>query len=226
MQQHYLAIDLGASSGRAVVGTLDGDEMRMQEVHRFETPTIEANGHMYWDLESLWGAIQQGVANAFACESSLRSISIDSWAVDYVPLDRNGKPLRNAYCYRDPRAAGCLEQAVRLAGGADALYAQTGIQFLTFNTLPQVMADLRDEADVVQKTATRLFIAEYFLYRLSGSMVAEATMASTSQLVDASTGQWSQQLISAIGDDSRRWPSIVQCGTNQTSTGRNGSAGD
>ncbi len=129
------------------------------------------------------------------------------------PLGSDGKALRNAYCYRDPRTAGCLDEAVKHAGGADVLYAQTGIQFLPFNTLPQVIADLRDEPDVVRQTATRLFIAEYFLYQLSGSMVAEATMASTSQLVDATTGRWSSTLIGAIGDDDRRWPRIVPCGT-------------
>ena len=213
MKQNYLAIDLGASSGRAVVGTLDGDAMRMQEVHRFTTPIIDANGHLYWDIEQLWTEIQLGVANAFACDGMLRSVSIDSWAVDYVPLGNDGKALRDAYCYRDPRTEGCLDEAVKIAGGADVLYAQTGIQFLPFNTLPQVIADLRDEADVVQQTATRLFIAEYFLYRLSGNMIAEATMASTSQLVDVTTGQWSSTLIAAIGDDRHRWPRIVECGT-------------
>ena len=209
----YLAFDLGASSGRAVIGTLDGSVMQMEEVHRFRTPMIEENGHLYWDIESLWADFRVALVKTFAAVANLRSISVDSWAVDYVPLDGDGNALRNPYCYRDPRTAGRLDTAIRLAGGADALYERTGIQFLRFNTLPQVIADIEDEPEVVRATATRLLIAEYFLYRLSGRMVAEATMASTTQLVDAHTGQWASSLISAIGDDEKRWPPIVPCGT-------------
>ncbi|MEO5818291.1 MAG: rhamnulokinase family protein [Gemmatimonadaceae bacterium] len=209
----FLAIDLGASSGRAVLGTLDGSMMRMEEIHRFRTPLIEEHGHLYWDIEAIWADIRTAVANAFDADGQLLSISVDSWAVDYVPLDANGRALRNPYCYRDPRTSGRLETAIRLAGGADALYDRTGIQFLPFNTLPQVIADLEDEPELVRVTATRLLIAEYFLYRLSGRMVAEATMASTTQLVEARTGEWATSLIAAIGDDAKRWPTIVPCGT-------------
>jgi rhamnulokinase len=209
----YLAIDLGASSGRAVIGTLEGSVMRMEEIHRFSTPILEENGHLYWDVDALWSDIRAAVTKAIAAISDLRSVSVDSWAVDYVPLDANGNALRNPYCYRDPRTAGRLDTAIRLAGGPDALYDRTGIQFLPFNTLPQVIADIEDEPDLVRTTATRLLIAEYFLYRLSGRKVAEPTMASTTQLVDARTGEWSTELIDAIGDNIDRWPPIVPCGT-------------
>ena len=209
----YLAIDLGASSGRAVIGTLDGSVMRMHEIHRFPTPMIERDGHLYWDIEAMWREIESAVAKAFEIGRPLRSISVDSWAVDYVPLDANGAALRNPYSYRDPRTAGRLEVAVNLAGGSDALYGRTGIQFLPFNTICQVVADIADEPEVVSQTATRLLIAEYFLYRLSGRRVAEATNASTTQLVDARTGEWASDLLAAIGDDARRWPEIVPPGT-------------
>ena len=209
----YLAIDLGASSGRMVVGWLDGDVMRMEEIHRFTTPMVERGAHLYWDVESIWTEIRAGIAKAFADGHALKSISVDSWAVDYVPLDMHGVALRDPYSYRDPRTTGRMEVAIGCAGGADALYARTGIQFLPFNTLPQVVADLADEPNVVQQTVTRLFIAEYFLYRLSGRRVAESTMASTTQLVDVRTGAWATDLIAAIGDDSSRWPRIVSCGT-------------
>ena len=209
----YLAIDLGASSGRLVVGTLDGGVMRMEEVHRFATPMVERGTHLHWDIESMWGEIRDGIAKAFARGHVLRSISVDSWAVDYVPLDLHGVALRDPYSYRDTRTAGCLDVAIECAGGADSLYARTGIQFLPFNTLPQIVADLRDEPGLVRQTITRLFIAEYFLYRLSGERVAESTIASTSQLVDASTRSWATHLIAAIGDDVFRWPRIVPCGT-------------
>ena len=209
----YLAIDLGASSGRVVLGTLDGDVMRLEEIHRFQTPLVERGAHLYWDTEAMWADIRLSLARAFESGAAIRSVSVDSWAVDYVPLDLHGAALRRPYSYRDPRTAGRMATAMELAGGADALYDRTGIQFLELNTLPQVVADIRDEPGCVWETATRLLIAEYFLYRLSGVKVAEATMASTTQLVDARTGEWAPELIQAIGDDRNRWPRIVPPGT-------------
>jgi rhamnulokinase len=209
----YLAIDLGASSGRVVLGTLDGDVMQLEELHRFTTPLVERNRHLYWDVETMWAEILFALAKSFDTGVSIRSVSVDSWAVDYVPLDLHGTALRRPYSYRDTRTAGRMATAIELAGGADALYDRTGIQFLELNTLPQIVADVRDEPGIVWETATRLLIAEYFLFRLSGVQVAEATMASTTQLVDARTGEWSLELIEAIGDDPRRWPRIVAPGT-------------
>ncbi|MDB4881792.1 MAG: Carbohydrate kinase [Gemmatimonadetes bacterium] len=209
----YLAIDLGASSGRAVIGTLDGAVMRTQEIHRFRTPLLERNRHLYWDIDAMWSDIRIAVLKAIGTGRRLRSISVDSWAVDYVPLDLHGAAIRRPYSYRDPRTAGRMEAAIEIAGGAEVLYDRTGIQFLPFNTLPQVIADIQDEPGLVWETAKRLTIAEYFLYRLSGRMVAEATMASTTQLVDARTGAWAADLLAAIGDDALRWPEIVPPGT-------------
>jgi len=209
----YLAIDLGASSGRVVLGMLVDGVMEIEELHRFTTPLLERNRHLYWDVETMWAEIRFALAKSFDTGVAIRSISVDSWAVDYVPLDLHGNALRRPYSYRDPRTAGRLVTAIELAGGAEALYDRTGIQFLELNTLPQVIADIRDEPGVVWETAMRLLIAEYFLYRLCGEQVAEATMASTTQLVDARSGEWSAELIAAIGDDLRRWPRIVPPGT-------------
>lgn len=208
----YLAIDLGASSGRAVVGTLDGARMRMDEVHRFRTPLIEESGHLYWDVEALFTEVQRSLIGAAVATPHLRSVSIDSWAVDYVPLGADGQPLRRPYSYRDPRTKGRLEQVVSQIG-ADTLYSATGIQFLPFNTLPQVVADLADEPHLVARTATRLLIADFLLYRLSGEAFAERTMASTTQLYDVRAGDWARSLIQAIGDDPARWPRLVDPGT-------------
>jgi rhamnulokinase len=209
----YLAVDLGASSGRVVLGTLEGDVMHLEELHRFVTPLVEDDGHLYWDIERMWDDIRLGVARGLVHGRTIRSISVDSWAVDYVPLDTLGAPLRRPYSYRDPRTTGRMERAIELAGGREALYDRTGIQFLSLNTLPQVIADIEDEPEITRRTATRLLIAEYFLYRLSGQQVAEATNASTTQLVDVRTGTWSRELIRAIVDDAWRWPRIVPPGT-------------
>jgi rhamnulokinase len=212
----YLAFDLGASSGRAVVGTLvgEGDAARMttREVHRFRTPLVDEAGHLRWDHEALWAEVRAGLARALEVAPELRSVSVDSWAVDYVPLGADGEPLRKPYAYRDPRVRGRLD-AFAECFGADALYARTGIQFLPFNTLPQVLADVDEEPELVARTATRLLIADWLLHRFSGVAVCERTMASTTQLMDAHTGAWSEALIRAAGDDPGRWPPIVAPGT-------------
>jgi rhamnulokinase len=211
-QPSYLAIDLGASSGRAVVGTLDGMRMHMQEVHRFRTPIVEEHGHLYWGIEALWRDVCTAIEKALYVAPALRSLSIDSWAVDYVPLAADGSALRRPFAYRDARTAGRLEEVVALLG-ADALYARTGTQFLPFNTLPQVVADLVDEPEVVTRTHARLLIADYLLYRLSGVLVAERTMASTTQLYDVAARTWASDVIEAIGDSPLRWPRLAEPGT-------------
>jgi rhamnulokinase len=209
----YLAVDLGASSGRVVLGTLEGDVMHLEELHRFVTPLVEEGGHLYWDIERMWDEIRLGVARGLMHGRAIRSISVDSWAVDYVPLDTAGEPLRRPYSYRDPRTTGRMERAIELMGGRGALYERTGIQFLSLNTLPQVLADIEDEPELARRAATRLLIAEYFLYRLSGEQVAEVTNASTTQVMDVRTRAWSREVIRSIVDDAWRWPSIVPPGT-------------
>src|SRR5216110_818485 len=173
---------------------------------------IEEAGHLYWQVDALWADLRTALATALDMAPTLQSVSVDSWAVDYVPLGADGAPLRLPYAYRDPRTRGRLAEVFRRIA-ADRLYAVTGIQFLDFNTLPQIVSDLIDEPDVVARTETRLLIADYFLYRLSGRPVAERTMASTTQLFDVRAGLWSREVIRAAGDDPARWQTIVNSGT-------------
>ena len=209
----YLAVDLGASSGRGRARHARGRRDAMPEVHRFRTPLVEDGGHLYWDVEALWREIQLALHLALDQTPLLRSVSVDSWAVDYQPLDASGRPTRRPYAYRDTRTHGQMHDALSRAGGAAAVYARTGIQLLPFNTLVQVVADLDDEPELVARTATRLLLADYFLYRLSGLAVAERTIASSTQLVDATSGLWAKDLIHALGDDPARWAPIVAPGT-------------
>jgi rhamnulokinase len=208
----FLAIDLGASSGRAIVGEFDDRRMTMHEVHRFPTPLIEDQEQLFWGIEELWEEVQRSLDEALRVAPEIRAVSIDSWAVDYVPLDMRGMALRRAYSYRDPRTKGRLERILQRID-SDSLYAVTGTQFLPFNTLSQVVADIEDEPEVVSRTAARLFIADYLLYRLSGVIAVERTMASTSQLYDVRSGTWSKELVHLVGDDWSRWPRIVDSGT-------------
>src|SRR5690606_34829040 len=186
---HYLAFDLGASSGRAILGTLDGGRMRLDELHRFATPLVERDGHLFWDLEAIWRELRAGLRLALAAAPGLRSLSVNAWGVDYVVLDAAGRPLRDAYCYRDPRHAGQMDRAFAAAGRA-AIYEATGIQFMEINTLYQWMADHAQEPALAARTAQRLLMADYFNHRFGGRPVAEISLASTTGAMDVRTQQW------------------------------------
>jgi rhamnulokinase len=209
---HYLAFDLGASSGRAVLGSLDGEVMRMDEVHRFTTPVLERDGHLFWDIEALWADLRTGLRHAFDAAPDIRSLSVDSWAVDYVPLGTDGEPLRLPYCYRDPRTDGVMARAFETLP-REAIYRRTGIQFLPFNTLFQLLADQAQAPDLLRQTRTHLLFADYFNHRFGGRPAIERTMASTTQLVDGRSGDWSAALFDAFGLDRSAWPEIVEAGT-------------
>lgn len=208
----YLAFDLGASSGRAVLGTLGEGVMRMEEVHRFPTPIIEQDEHLFWDIDALWDDLQIGLRNALDVAPGLRSLSVDSWAVDYVPLDEDGEAVRLPYCYRDARMEGMMDRAFETLSPS-AIYGRTGIQFLPFNTLFQLLADKRDDPAAVRRTRNHLLIADYFNYRFSGRLAIERTNASTTQLVDVRSQDWDTPLFSAFGLDAEAWPPIVSAGS-------------
>jgi rhamnulokinase len=205
---HFLAVDLGASSGRALLGTLRDGRMEMEAVHRFETPMVEAGDRLYWDLEALEAEVEAGVQKGLDAAPALRSVSVDSWAVDTVPLDADGRPLRDPYCYRDPRTQTVMDD-VLTAELRTEIYDTTGIQFLPINTLYQVLADQRMEPELAERTALRLPIADYLHYRLCGEAVAERSMASTTQLLDVRTGDWATGLMERLGIDPDTWPRVV-----------------
>jgi len=207
-----LAFDLGASTGRAVLGTIAGDRVSMEVVHRFDTPVVERSGHLYWDVEALWAELEHGLSAARQAAPGLRSLSVDSWAVDYVPIDVAGNPLRLPFCYRDPRTTGVMERAFERLP-ADLIYAHTGIQFLPFNTLFQLLADQRDDPAGMECVHCYLPIADYFNFRFSGRAVVELSMASTTQLLDARGRQWCPAIFAAFGLDRGQWPSVAPSGT-------------
>lgn len=208
----YLAFDLGAASSRAILGSFDGTSMQVKELHRFTTPLIEEGERLYWDLDVLWREVCQSLEHAQRTVSSLRSVSVDSWGVDYVPLDRDGRPVRKAHCYRDPRTLGMQEKLKRRIPAAE-IYATTGIQPMEINTLYQVCADREQDPVLYERTVMRLMMADYFNYRLSGRAVAEVSLASTTQLMDARSRAWSSELMRALDIPPGSWPEIVPSGT-------------
>ncbi|MDE2730526.1 MAG: rhamnulokinase [Bacteroidota bacterium] len=208
----YLALDLGASSGRAILGYFDSGRMRMEEVHRFRTPTITEGKRLYWDLASVWEGLQEGLNRAVAKAPKLRSLSVDSWGVDYVPLDAYLRPLRRAHLYRDSRTQDMAEIADERMP-RDDLYACTGVMPLSINTLYQVLADQQHTPELFRQTYSRLLIADYFNWRFCGRPVAEVSLASTTQLLDPGLLDWSRPAMDVMGIDVTTWPKVVPSGT-------------
>lgn len=208
----HLAIDLGASSGRAVIGRFDGSRMEMQEVHRWATPIEVEEERLYWDLDTVWSSMQEGLAIALEKAPDLCSLSVDSWGVDYVPMDSAMQPLRRAHAYRDPRSA--LGEALawqRIA--REDLYGMTGVASHPINTLFQVLADEQMTSQSYSATCCRLLIADYMNWRFCDRPVAEASLASTTQLLSANSRSWSIEAMQALQIDPVTWPRVVPSGT-------------
>ena len=206
----YLAFDLGASTSRALLGTLIGPELKLNELHRFTTPVLEIGDHLFWDIDAIWVELRTGLEGARAAAPGLSSLSVDSWAVDYVSLDASGTPIRNPHCYRDSRTEGVMQRAFEVVPASE-IYSVTGIQFLPFNTLFQVLADAPDEG--YDGAVFHLPIADYFNYRFSGRRAIEVSMASTTQLMDVSDKQWSASLMEKFELEISQWPVIIPSGT-------------
>lgn len=194
MRNYYLAIDIGASSGRHILGHMEDGKMRIQEVYRFENGMQERQGHLHWDLAHLFDEILCGMEKCKEQGTVPTSLSIDTWAVDYVLLDKEGQPLGNAYGYRDSRTDG-MDEAVYEAIPEQELYARTGIQKQSFNTVYQLMADKRLSPGILDQSETFLMLPDYFQYLLTGVKSSEYTNATSTQLVSPITKQWDQELI-------------------------------
>ena len=182
--------------------------MEMEEVHRFDTPIREREAGLFWDIEALWEELQAGLRIALRAAPNLDSLSVDSWAVDYVPLGEGGAALGDPHCYRDERTDGWMERAFRTVP-PEEIFATTGIQFLPFNTLYQLLAERGQAPERFRETRGHLLISDYFLHRFGGRAVAERSMASTTQLMDARSGDWATDLMQRFDLDPEAWPEIV-----------------
>ena len=207
--RYYLAIDIGASSGRHIVGWQENGGIRTEEVYRFPNGMKETEGHLVWDLEALVGEIRAGTEEALKRYPDIVSMSVDTWGVDYV-LMKGEKEILPCYAYRDSRTAAAIPEVHRLMP-FEELYRRTGIQHQPFNTVYQLYAD---------KTAGRLETADgflpmpsYLMYRLCGAKAHEFTEATTGGMVSAQTGEYDEQIIEALGFPRRLFPKICQPGT-------------
>src|SRR5689334_8221203 len=201
----YAAVDLGASSGRVMVGRVGPDSLELSEVHRFVNRPARVPEGLRWDVLALYGGVLDGLRAA----GQVDSVGIDSWAVDYGLLDADGALLGNPVHYRDPRTEGVAEK-VWATVPAEQLYAATGLQYAPFNTLYQLVA-ARGSA---QLAAARrlLLIPDLLSYWLTGEQGTELTNASTTQLIDPRTREWSYDVASRVGVDLGLFPPLRQPG--------------
>jgi rhamnulokinase len=198
----HLAFDLGAESGRAMVGRFDGARVELEELRRFPTPSVRLPDGLYWNALGLFTELTAALGDV----GRVRSIGIDSWGVDFGLLDRHGALVANPLSYRDGRAAAFVGDALARVP-AEEIYAATGIQFMPINTLFQLLAlDL-------ERAATLLLIPDLLAYWLTGERHAEETNASTTQLLDARTGDWARDLIGRLGLPQRIFPPVVGAGS-------------
>lgn len=210
----YLAVDLGAESGRVMAGLWNGRTLRLEEVHRFPNGPVQLAGSLRWDVLRLWAEIQNGLSLAARkYRKSIVSVGADTWGVDYVLLSKNGELLGQPFHYRDSRTNGVMEQAFRRVS-RDKIFQQTGLQFMQFNTFFQLIAAKRSAPELLDKAETLLFMPDFIHWALSGSRAAEFTIASTSQCLHPTRRTWAADLLRKFGLPQRIFPEIVPPGTD------------
>lgn len=212
MTTHYIACDLGAESGRVMLGTLADGKLTLEEIHRFPNIIVQREGSLRWDILRTFKELKQGLANLGRRGVKAESLSVDSWGVDYV-WSGPGKPmLAPAHVYRDPRTEPHFERALA-SPGRTLIFSETGIQFMALNTIYQLMADMAEYPDIVRQSDGFLCIADYLHFLFSGVRTMEESLASTTQLYNPVTRQWSAKLIDALGLPPSIFPGVVPSGT-------------
>lgn len=214
----YLAFDLGAESGRAVLGHLQSGILTIEEIHRFRNEPLEQSGSLHWDVQRLWAAIQKAFGNLQV--TTLSGIGVDAWGVDYALIGDKGELLENPYHYRDRRTEGVMEEVFRKVP-REEIYRTTGIQFMPINTLYQFYAEHRDAPSIVKSARQVVTIPDLFNYWLTGNAVCEFTNATTTQMVDPVRRVWARDLIHSVGLRTDILSPIVEPGTMIGSLVRN-----
>lgn len=196
--KYYLAIDIGASSGRHILGHVENGKMILEEMYRFDNLQVRKNGHDCWDMENLWNGIVGGLKACGAAGKIPATIGIDTWGVDYVLMDENDDVLGDAVAYRDSRNEG-MDLEVSKFISPEELYARTGIQKQPFNTIYQLMAQKLEHPEQVENAKRLLMVPEYLNFLLTGVKKSEYTIASTGSLLDAHKKDWDWELIGMLG---------------------------
>ena len=212
MKKHFLAFDLGASSGRGIIGTLENGKISLQEIHRFDNGIKNIDGSFFWDFVALTEEIKIGLGKAFQVTKDIAAIAIDTWGVDYVLFDKDTKQVKTLpYHYRDERTAKYIDEVWSKISKED-IYKRTGIQFMPFNTLYQLYAHMKDKpADL--ENAVFLHIPDALGYMIGGDFTTEYTDASTGNLLNPVTHEWDWELIDILGLPRSIFPKVVEPAT-------------
>lgn len=211
MEKNALALDFGASSGRAILGGFDGNKITLTEVHRFDNNPVKLRDTLYWDVLHLFFELKQGLHRAAAC-APYDSVGIDTWGVDFGLLDPNGHLLQNPVHYLDARTAGLPEEVAALLA-PDTVYRRTGIQVMELNTLFQLYSLVKNNPKLLQTAQTLLLMPDLFGYLLTGNRAAEYSIASTTGMLDPATRQWNIKMLEKLQIPARLLPEIVKSGT-------------
>ena len=212
MQNYYLAIDIGASSGRHILGHLEDGKMVLEEIHRFPNGNIMRDGELTWDIDTLFEEVLTGMRKCKEAGKIPVSVGIDTWAVDFILLDENEKRIGNAVGYRDSGTRGMDKEVYKIISQSE-LYQRTGIQKQIFNTIYQLMAWKKKKEELFSKAKSMLMIPDYLHYRLSGSKATEYTNATSTQLVSPVTKDWDWELIDRLGFSRDLFQKMVLPGT-------------
>ncbi len=195
---YYLAIDIGASSGRHILAHMEDGKLCLEEIHRFENGMKEKNGHLCWDTEHLFREVKEGLKKCVSLGTVPKTVGIDTWGIDFVLLDDYDRLIGDAVGYRDRRTSGMDSLVSRIIPEKE-LYRRTGIQKAIFNTIYQLMAVKKETPEQLEQAKTMLFMPDYLNYLLTGKKAAEYTIASTSQLLDPEKKDWDGELFGMLG---------------------------
>lgn len=206
---YYASVDIGASSGRVLLGSLENNTIKLEEIHRFKNG-FQYNGSFdVWDSETLLTEILVGLEKIYQLGIESCSLGIDTWAVDYCLLDEKGQAIRDIVSYRDRRTTDAIEALTKKIS-RETIYQKTGIQFQPFNTLIQLSVEKKEN---LARTETILLVPDYLTYRLTGEKVLEKTNASTMQMINLETGELDDDLLEVVGLSKTQFPPLIDAGT-------------
>jgi rhamnulokinase len=212
-EKRYIAADLGAESGRVMLGVVSAEKLVLEEVHRFRNVPIEEGGSLRWDFDMLLGEVKAGISKAVKeVKGKVAGIGIDTWGAGMGFIDSQGQLIEDPYHYRDSGTEGMIEKAFEFMPKRE-IYEQTGIQFMQFNDLYRLLEMRLSGSEILARVKHVIFMADLFSYHLCGEIYGEYTIVSTSQMVDMKKGRWSEKVFEKLDLPIEKMPKIVKAGT-------------
>ena len=208
----HLAVDLGASSGRVIAASVDGQRITLDEIHRFSNDPVRVQDEMHWNVHGLWQDIQDGLTKAASQHSTIESVGVDTWGVDYALLDSQNQLVGPVRCYRDSRTKGIIERSFEIVP-REEIFAATGLQFMEINSLMQLIAAVESKDPSLGIAQSFLMMGDFFHWLLTGEKSIESTMASTSQCLDPRTQTWATEMLTKFGIPTHLFGPVTQPGT-------------